>query len=163
MNKTAPSQGGFAITATIIVGLILTIFPFPDWADNYRPPWTTLILIYWAMALPHKFGITAAWITGLSIDIITGGLLGQHALSLSIVAFLVLQLHLRLRLFPMWQQSVAILVLLMVERVFNLWITSIAYGPQFELEYFLPPVVGMLLWPWFYVILRDIRRRFKIN
>jgi rod shape-determining protein MreD len=32
-----------------------------------------------------------------------------------------------------------------------------------SLLYWLTPVIGALLWPWVYVILRDIRRRFRIS
>jgi len=163
MNQITSPQGGLVIFFSIMTGLILTIAPFPDWADQFRPPWISLIAIYWAMSVPHKFGLIFAWLTGLSLDIVTGGLLGQHAMGLSIIIFLVLQLHLRLRLFPLWQQSVAIFILLLIEHLLTLWITSIAYGHVISWAFWYPTLLGMFLWPWIFVIMRDLRRRFKVN
>lgn len=153
----------FIIYLTILAGFVLTLIPFPDWAQYYRPPWVTLILIYWCMALPERVGVGIGWLLGLSLDILTGSLLGQHALGLSIVAFLTLKLHLRVRVLPLRQQVFTILILLLVERLLTIWITWAVDYPTPDLMFWIKPIIGALLWPWIYIILRDTRRRFHVT
>ena len=153
-------RGGLVIFATLMVGVLLTIMPIPEWARPYRPPWYTLILIYWVMAMPQRVGVGSAWLLGIALDIMTGTLLGQHAIGLSILAYMVHQAHLRLRLFPLWQQAMVILPLLLLERAITFWGMGVAHQPLPRLEYWISPFVGILLWPWVYILLRDVRRRF---
>ncbi|MGY2161013.1 rod shape-determining protein MreD, partial [Pseudomonas tolaasii] len=65
----------------------------------------------WALALPHKVGMVTAMCLGLMEDVLYGTLLGQNALILTLITFLVLSLQQRLRMFPMWQQCLVILVI----------------------------------------------------
>ena len=59
----------------------------PDAGANHvwRPAWVALVLVYWCMAAPDQVGVVAGWTTGLLLDVMTGTLLGQHALGLSVV------------------------------------------------------------------------------
>ena len=111
----------------IILGLILQVFPLPQWADQLRPQWPLLILIYWSMALPERAGIFTALIVGLIVDGMLDDLLGQHALAYALAIYIVMTTYKRLRLTPMWQQAVAVFLLLMIERKLGL-----SRGPQAE-------------------------------
>ena len=92
-----------------------------------------------------------------------GTLLGQHALALSLIAFITQKMHQRVRLFPLWQQSLTVLVLLLIEKLLQLWVMGAIGLPAPPLLFWAPPVVGMLLWPWVFIILRDLRRRFQVS
>ena len=94
---------------------------------------------------------------------LTGTLLGQHALGLAVVTFLTLKLYRRVRVLPLRQQMFTVFVLLLVERLLTLWSTAVAGYATPSLWYWLTPLIGALLWPWVYVILRDIRRRFRVS
>jgi len=157
-----PRQGGLVILFSFLFALILTILPLPEWARPYRPQWHTLILIYWIMATPHRVGVGVGWLTGIAVDVMTGTLLGQHALALSLVAYITQKMHQRVRLFPLWQQSVTILILMLIEKLLALWVIGATSQPAHSLLFWAPPLVGMLLWPWIYIILRDIRRKFQV-
>jgi len=157
-----PRQGGLIILLSFLLALILTLLPLPEWARLYRPPWHTLILIYWVMATPHRVGVGIGWLTGIAVDVMTGTLLGQHALALSLVAYITQKMHQRLRLFPLWQQSLTILILMLIEKLLALWVMGATSRPAPSLLFWAPPLVGMLLWPWIYIILRDIRRKFQV-
>jgi len=157
-----PRQGGLIILLSFLLALILTLLPLPEWARLYRPQWPTLILIYWVMATPHRVGVGIGWLTGIAVDVMTGTLLGQHALALSLVAYITQKMHQRLRLFPLWQQSLTILILMLIEKLLALWVMGATSRPAPSLLFWAPPLVGMLLWPWIYIILRDIRRKFQV-
>ena len=81
-------NGRLTILATLCVAMLLMILPMPDWARPFRPQWVTLVLLYWAIALPHRVGVGSGFATGIVLDVLTGTLLGQHALGLSIVTFI---------------------------------------------------------------------------
>lgn len=153
----------WVIVLTFVVALLLMILPLPEWARPFRPQWVTLVLLYWCIALPHRVGVGTAFIAGVVLDALTGTLLGQHALGLSIVAFLAIQLHARIRVFPFWQQAIGIWVLLVIEHLLALWVMGITSRTPPSLDYWVMPFVGAVLWPWLFVTLRDVRRRFRVS
>jgi len=81
-------RGGLVIFFSIFIALVLAILPMPETMQSYRLQWTTLVLIYWCLAIPERVGVGFSFLTGIMLDIITGSLLGQHAMSLSIIAFI---------------------------------------------------------------------------
>ncbi len=156
-------HGTTVILITLIVALLLTIIPLPEWARPFRPQWYTLTLIYWVMALPQRVGVGSGWLLGTIVDLLTESLLGLHALGLSIIAFIVIKLHRRIRVYPLWQQSLAILLILLLEQFLIYWIIGFTGHPLPSPAYWSAPFFGTLLWPWFYIILRDVRRRFRVH
>ncbi|MGB5540705.1 MAG: rod shape-determining protein MreD [Gammaproteobacteria bacterium] len=156
-------HGGGAIVFTFIVALLLTIMPLPEWARYLRPDWVGLVLIYWCMAVPERVGVGSGWFAGLLVDLLTGAVLGQHALALAVVAFLTMKFHQRVRLFPILQQAFTVLVLLVLHQLIALWISRFIGRPGVPLHFWMPSLAGMLIWPAVYGILRGIRHGFRVN
>lgn len=151
------------VVPTLIIALMLEMFPLPDWAQSFRPDWVTLVLIYWAMAIPEQIGVTMAWVFGLLLDVTQGAILGQHAIGLVLVVYLVHLQYLRLRVFSLVQQAIVVFVLLMIKQLLVLWVSGIVGQAPDAGSYFLPSFVGALIWPWLFIVLRDIRRRFTLT
>ncbi|MBF0256198.1 MAG: rod shape-determining protein MreD [Gammaproteobacteria bacterium] len=155
-------ETSYASSATIvmvfIIALLLQILPMPEWSQGYRIPWTSLALIYWVLSAPHQVGVFSGWVLGLTQDALTGTMLGQHALTFSITAFICLQLYQRIRVFPVWQQSTLVLALLLLERIIHFWIISSSGHMPLTLLYWMPALLGGLLWPLIQLLLRDGRR-----
>ena len=108
-------------------------------------------------------GAIAGWLAGLMMDVANGALLGQNALALAVVAYLALRLHQRIRLFPLWQQSVSILLLVTLHLMLVLWIKG-AVGQSAETwAYWLPALTSMLAWPLVFIILRGLRRNYRVR
>ncbi len=145
---------------TLFVAFMLTIMPLPDWVVEFRPDWVTLVLIYWAMALPTKTGVTIAWLAGLMLDVSHGAILGQHALGLMLVIYIVHIQHQRLRVASLVQQAIVIFFLLLLKQLIVLWVSGIVGHAPDTWLYFMPTITGAMLWPWIYIILRDMRRKF---
>ena len=160
---TAQKHGMGIILITLLASLLFTLLPLPEWARPFRPQWYTMALIYWCMAHPERIGVGAGWLLGLTVDVMTESLLGQHALSLSIVAFIVVKLHKRIRVYPLWQQSFVVLILLFLEPFVATWVMGITHQPPPTSHFWMAPLISMLLWPWVFIILRDVRRRFHIK
>ena len=62
----------------MLAAAALVVLPLPGILTPFRPPWATMVLIYWIMMWPRSFGLGAAWVVGLLLDILQGALLGQH-------------------------------------------------------------------------------------
>ena len=155
-------QGGWVIMLSLIIAFLLASMPLPMWVDRFRPDWLSLVLIYWCMALPQRVNVGIAWFLGLLLDAAKGSLLGQHALALAVVAFLTVKTHRRIRVFPVWQQAVSVMIFLVVKQILIFWINGIIGYPPHDWWFLAPAIGGMLLWPWIFVILRDSRRRFQV-
>ncbi|MDH5192046.1 MAG: rod shape-determining protein MreD [Gammaproteobacteria bacterium] len=155
-------RGFWVIWSTFFLAMVLMLIPLPEWARIYQPQWAALVLIYWCLALPERVGVGTAWVLGLMLDVLTGTLLGQHALGLSIVAYLTLKMYQRLRVFPMWQQALSIMVLVAMQQMVSLWVLGIIDTPPDTWTYWISSITSLLLWPWVYLFLRNIRRAFQI-
>ena len=160
--------GGMSVIAiSLVIAMVLAIVPFPFFVPAelgyLRPDWVALVLIYWIIALPHRIGILTAWTMGLISDVLLGSLLGQHALALVVIAYISASLYQRLRMFSVWQQALIVFAILGVNQLLNFWVESIAGQAQWSMWYLLPSVSGALLWPWIFLMLRYLRRRFNVN
>lgn len=155
------SRNGWMIWATFVVALLLSIVPFPH-VEILRPMFIALPLAYWALQLPQKVGMVTAFCLGIAQDVLYGTLLGHNALILTLITFLILSLQQRLRMFPMWQQSLVILVILGLAQLLQLWLSALT-GSRETLAVLLPALISALLWPWVSFGLRGLSRRYKIN
>jgi rod shape-determining protein MreD len=158
-----PKLRYLVIILSLIIGLVLMILPLPDWVQIYRPNWVALILIYWSMALPNRVGLWSAFFSGLLVDTAQSTLLGQHALALVIIVYININFYQRVRVLSLPQQAIYVFALLVVGQVIVTWVEGILGRPVPILAFFSAPFIGMLIWPWVFVVLRDIRRKFVLS
>jgi rod shape-determining protein MreD len=142
---------------------VITIAPLPENLQTFRPDWVGLVLIYWCFALPERVGVFSGWLAGLLLDVLTSNLLGQHALALSIVAYLTIRIHQQVRVFPLWQQALAVLLLLSVHQLILLWTNSIIGYPGPGLIFWISPLIGAAIWPLIFSILRVLHHGFSVR
>ena len=162
MNLTR-HHGGIVILLTFAAAMLLTIAPLPETLRILRPDWVALTLVFWCLALPYRVSVGSGFIAGIFMDVLTGTLLGQNALALSIIAYVCVRLHQRIRAYPIWQQALTVLVFLVLHQLLTLWIDRTIGRPGHSFTYWLPSVLGMLLWPLLYRILTAIRLNFSVQ
>lgn len=155
-------RGGSVILTTMLISLFLIIMPIPPWAEHFRPPWAGLVLIYWCLATPQRVGVLSGWLLGLTLDALVGTTLGENALILAVIAYLFQQFHNRFRVFPLWQQAVVLIPVFLLGRIISFWIRSSFGQMPPTLLFWASPFIGALIWPWVYILLRDVRRRFSV-
>jgi len=156
-------RGNWVIAMSFVVAMMLTMVPLPVWAEYLRPEWASMVLIYWCMALPSRVGVGVGWLVGLFLDVIHGAVLGQYALALALVAYLTLTLHQRLRIYPLMQQSLVVMMLILLQQLLITWVKGFIGQPPESLAYWLPSLSSMLLWAWVFILLRDLRRHFRVS
>ena len=142
---------------SIILALLLGLLPLPGMLQPLRPYWLALIMAYWVIEAPDSAGLGFAFAMGIIADLMFGGLLGEQALRLVIMTFILQRFRARLRFFPMSQQALAIGVLLLNDRVVTGAVHLALGEPALPWNYWWAPVLGMLLWPPLFVMLDALR------
>ncbi len=157
MNRA--HAGFFWLPLSLLLAVLIGLVPLPDPVAPLRPYFLGLVLIYWLLETPDRVGMGAAFIIGLIGDLAFGTLIGEQALRLTVLAFIVQRFRARLRFFPLWQQSLAVFALLVNDRV-------IAAAVRFALDegvprwpFWLSPLAALLLWPWLVVVFDTLRMR----
>ncbi|TDY04338.1 rod shape-determining protein MreD [Thiohalophilus thiocyanatoxydans] len=161
--KSATQRGGGVILLSFVVALALTIMPLPGTLEALRPEWVIMVLVYWVMALPQRIGVGIAWILGLLLDVVRDALLGQYAIALALIAFIVINLHQRMRVFPIWQQALALALLVILQYILVFWIKGMTGELPSFWKMLLPAVSTLVFWTPVYLVLRQIRRRYQLS
>lgn len=147
------------IALTIVAAILLSMLPLPAVLAPLKPYWVALVVIYWSLETRQGISMGMAFLVGILVDIFSGSLLGLHALSLVVMVFLVQRFRSRIRFFPPWQQALSILALLVNDRIILIWIGALMGEPLPTLKYWLPPLIGMAVWPWLFLFLDSLRAR----
>ena len=160
LNNTV---GFFRIILTLVMAMALRIAPWPGEMAALNPDWVLLVLIYWSLAIPERVGIFHAWTFGLLTDVLTGRLLGQYALAYSLVIYICLKLHKRLRQFPLLQQGLFIFFCLLLSQLLLFFIKNLQHPAQLHASFWLPVFTGTLCWPLVHGVLRFVRLSRRIR
>lgn len=131
---------------TLLVALACQLLPWDGFGQMVRPDFILVMTIYWLFRAPHIVNIGTAWFAGVVMDLITGGLFGQHAMAYAIAAFFAVRYQRRLILFNSWQQAAYVVALLVLAQIIVLILKLFAGGTVPGWSYFLPSVSGILLW-----------------
>lgn len=160
-----PAQGprnSWFIWFSLALALLLSVAPMPSFTEIGRPLWLAMFLTFWVLMVPQRVGLLTAWVCGLAEDVLYGSLLGQNALILCLIIFLVLSLYQRLRLFPVWQQCLVLMVVYGLAQLVQLWLNALTGNRPPTLAFLLPALVSGLLWPWVVMVLKGLGQRLKV-
>ncbi|HWA36322.1 MAG TPA: rod shape-determining protein MreD [Burkholderiales bacterium] len=133
------------IVLSFVGALLLSFLP---WGDlRLVPDFVALVIVFWCVRQPRLVGLGVAWTMGLVADAGNGVLLGQYALSYSVLAFLSIWLSRRILWFGMPQQVLHVAVLLLVGQAVVL-LVRLAAGHAFPgWALLVGPLLGAALWP----------------
>src|SRR5713101_2090328 len=130
-----------------LVALALAVLPLPSVLSAFRPDFLVLVVFYWSIESPRAGGLTLAFMAGLALDVIHGVVLGQHSLSLTLMAAWATHLRLRLGVFSILSQCLTIFALLTGYQFVLFWVDGATGNPVTTVSRWLAPFVGALLWP----------------
>ncbi len=150
-------RNGWVLPVSLLLALLLGLVPLPELIQPLRPYWLALVLAYWVLEAPQRVGLGVAFLLGLAADLAFGGLLGEQALRLSIMAFILDRFRARLRFFPLSQQALAIGVLLFNDRVVGSAIHVALGAAQLPWTFWMAPLLGLLLWAPLVLVLDALR------
>ena len=129
---------------SLFAALSLNFLPTAHWPGV--PDWVALVLCFWSVRESRRVGMGWAFILGLLMDVADGSLLGQHGLAYVILAYLSASLSRRILWFPLAQQALQVLPLLVLAQIIQAAM-RLAAGADFPgWGYFVGPFVATLLW-----------------
>ncbi len=146
---------------TLILGVLLAVVALPTPLLPFKPFWLGLLVIYWALEAPERMSLRNAFLLGLLGDLLAGNLIGEQALRLTVIAFIVLRLRSRMRFFPMLQQALVVFALLLNDRVVMLMVRAFQGSAAPDWTFWAAPVTGVFLWPWLFLLLDIARARVR--
>lgn len=162
MNNRA-AHNRWVIILMLLLGILLQILPMTASFGLIKPNWLLLILVYWVIALPHRVSIGTAFILGIIIDLFSGAMLGVHVFAFCVVAYLATFKFQLIRNLALWQQSLVIIFLSMCYDL-CLFILEIIINHSITLTpaIFLSEVMNGVIWLFIFLLLRYVRRRFRV-
>lgn len=156
-------NNGIIILLTFLLALMVSIMPMPLSIDAFRPDAVLVVLLYWSIALPHRVNVITAGMIGLALDVLLGGTLGIHAAAMAVVVYIASVNCQKIRNFSLWQQSLIIGVLAALYHLLVFWLQRFITDIIFLPSYLYPVASTIVLWPWLFLLLRKVRRHFKIK
>lgn len=158
-SRTARGSRWWVIPATLAVAMLLTMVPYPDWMRFAVPHWVSLVLFYWCLAVPDRIGVGTGWLVGLVMDLLLHTLFGVYAMTQAFVALVAITFHRRVRMYPLWQQCIVLLLVCVVEITFVAWVFQLTNDVGLRLIYWQAALTTALVWPVVYTVLRFVRQR----
>lgn len=139
------SRGRMLLTA--LVALTLTVLPLPPWLDVLRPAFLVLTVLYWSVNAPRTGGVAFGFLAGLMLDVFQGPVLGEHALALSLISYIAVREHQRIRSKPALQQALIVFVALVFYEVVLFMIDGWTGHPVTSPLRWVHTLTGALIWP----------------
>ena len=161
MNRQRLSLWWFI--GTLVFALMSMLVPLPAVLEPFKPYWPAVFLLYWSLESEDRVTLGLAFAIGLGADLLNGVVLGEQALRLCALVFIALRFRSRLRFFPMWQQTLAVLALLLNDRILLLIVRVLAGASLPPASWWISPFVGAALWPFLFLLLDDLRMRLRIQ
>jgi rod shape-determining protein MreD len=140
------------IFGSLMVALFMNVVPFGRLAA--MPDWVALVLLFWCIHQPLKAGMGTAFALGLVMDVADASIMGQHVLAYVLLAFGAGVLARRILWFPLIQQALHVLPILVGTQIIMLLI-RLALGAEFPNSlWFLGGFISAALWyPLTYLLL----------
>jgi rod shape-determining protein MreD len=145
------------IMASLLTAFVLNLLPWGHWSGV--PDFVALVLVFWSIHQPRRVGIGIAFMMGLLMDVHDATLLGENALSYTLLSYFAIMIHRRLLWFRLSAQALHVLPLLLVMQTVQLVVRVMVTGNFPSWMYFLESLVSAALWPIVSLILLAPQRR----
>ena len=132
---------------TSFVALILSVLPLPGWLEVVRPAFLVLTVLYWSIAAPRAGGLFLGFAAGLALDVFQGAVLGEHALALTVITYIAVREHQKIRSKPAFQQALIVFGALVVYEFIVFAIDGWSGHPVTSPVRWIHTVTGAILWP----------------
>lgn len=139
-----PASGPF-IAFSLLIAFLCNLLPWGQWIGV--PDFVALTLVFWSMHQPRKVGIGIAFFMGLLMDVHDAALLGENALSYTLLSYFAIMIHRRVLWFPIHVQAIHVFVLLLLAQLVGLIIRLFVGGSFPGWLLFAESLIAAALWP----------------
>jgi rod shape-determining protein MreD len=107
-------ESSLLVYVTALIALMLSVLPLPQLVSIVWPNLLVLVVLYWSTMTPRAGGMLIGFLAGLTLDLLNGSQLGQHAFAMCLVTYLAIRLHLLTRAKPIFEQAIFVAIALFV-------------------------------------------------
>lgn len=157
MARGNPSRLGLLLMA-LVVAMVMQLVPLFGPSAMWRPQLVQLVVIFFLLTLPLRYGIACAWTVGVVLDIFYGGVFGRYALALGVSAYLFMLLRPRLQHARIWHQCGLVLVLVAAAQLIVAAVNVLTQDTASWMTIWMPAVSSSLIWPLVYWLLMRLQR-----
>jgi rod shape-determining protein MreD len=146
---------------TLLGALLINMFVNMSLVGNaaWMPDFLAVVLVFWCVHQPRLVGIGVAFFFGVATDVHQSALLGEHALTYTVLGFLALMVHRRLLWFTVPSQALQVLPLFAAAHAIELLVRMLSGSLFPGWSIFLGPLLEAALWPVVSVFLLAPQRR----
>ena len=138
----------FLLIKISIIAFIISAISLPSSLELASPFWLLPFFCYWLIYYSNGKNIyTSAFILGILLDIIQGGILGQNALALVISSSYIFYVEKSFFISNLTTQQVYIFLGSVIYLIIFLLTHQLAQGLNFDWLILLSPFTGAILWP----------------
>jgi rod shape-determining protein MreD len=138
-----PAQPWYIYT-TLLIGLLCNLVPTGQAA--FLPDWLAMVICFWSIREFRKVGMGVAFLMGIVMDVADASVMGQHALAYVLIAYLASSLSRRILWFPLLEQALHVLPILLLAQLVQFVARMIAGGDFPGFGYFVGPLIATVLW-----------------
>lgn len=154
------SKVHFVSILTLLISIIINLFPLPELVTPYKPPLLMLVLIYWSLAFPKIINLTYAFVFGIIMDVLLLMPLGYNAFLYTITIYLVIKLYPQIRLHSVGNQIFSMLIILFPYFIMSTFTNNMLNISYDILEVLISMIISILIWPLLFSLLRFIRLKY---
>jgi len=160
-GNNSPINLFWAVMVSSFVALVLMLIQLPSWMFYFWPDWIALVVVYWALVTPNRFGPVMGFIIGTLLEVVFVRKFGVLGLGLAVLAFIVNSSHQQLRVLSMWQQM--ILVGVGVFKLITGWFYGLVTDFTITTEYWYSLIGCVVIWPFAFILLQELRRITRVK
>ena len=134
------------IAISLVLSLILSVWPLPIWLWWFKPPWVLITLIYWVMFNPKRINVGVAFLLGLLVDGMSDSLLGIHAFAFVCITYLMCDWRRPLRKLSRTQQSIMVFALACAYQFILFVLQAMMGSTPWGWHFWLPSLLTLPLW-----------------
>lgn len=160
-NSSWPVALGVSISA--FVALVLTVVQLPGWLFYFWPDWIAIVVAYWALVTPKRVGPFVGFVIGTLLEVLFVRKFGVLGFGLATLAFIVNATSQQLRALSIWQQMISMGVFISFFKLLTGWLSGLVSGFTITSEYWYSLLGSVLIWPFAYILLEELRRVVRVR
>jgi rod shape-determining protein MreD len=142
-----------AFPVLLISAIALQLVALPNAIAPARPLWVPMIFAYWTFISPAGPSILLAWLVGLTLDVLFNTPLGEHAVALLLMIWLVHWLRRFMLMVSFWQTTLVLAPAWAVYAGLTFWLDGSRGVRADAWMLWLPIASSVILWPFLFPVL----------
>lgn len=145
-----------ALILSLVLAILLQVYPLSGTAAYWRPDFLFLVMFYWLRQYPFQLGLGFAWLVGLVGDVAYGDIVGRTALAFCLSAYLLHLLQQRILNYRTLHEVWLLVPLVMISQTIVLTVNVILGRGVIWNSLLFTALTSALVWPLLKIVLTRV-------